>query len=262
VRRNADLALLAAATLLAAAVVELVASPWARALPGCFLVLFAPGYALTVMLFPAASLERLERALLALGLSIAIAIVGSVAVAETPARLDTRSWLGTFAAVTLAAAGAGAWRRSWRAEPSARPAASARPVLAWSSVFARAAMGCAVVALVAAAVAFARQPAANVTGYTLLWAVPKDAARGSFALGVTSDELQTTSYLLKATSGRRVVLERRLTLRPGETWRASGSVGTPGPLTTKVLDVVLYRLGSTALPYRHVDLSFGQELGA
>ena len=91
-------------------------------------------------------------------------------------------------------------------------------------------------------------------GFTLLWALPEDATRGAFTVGVRSDELATTAYVLTARSGTTVVLSRRITLRPGESWTATG---TRAPAIAQGLVVSLARATRPGTVYRRVHLALG-----
>ena len=153
--------------------------------------------------------------------------------------------------MTLAASGVAAWRRA-RLRPAGSAASTGARVAPLSP--ARLALTCAALALVVASLVLARQPASHVQGFTILWALPKDEARGAFAVGVKSDELRTTSYVLTAVSGTHVVLRRRVTLRPGESWSTSA---TRTPSIAKVLEVSLAKAARPATAYRRVHLALG-----
>lgn len=257
-RRSRDLQALAVLAVLALLVVSTTHESIVRAAPGCYLALFSPGYALSVALAPGRSVDRLERLLLSLGLSICACIVGALALTETPAHLSTGSWAIFLTATTLAASAIGAWRRRAQPSESGGGAGSFRRVigrhLPRPSTIGLAGFA---IALASAAVAIARLPASNVQGYTILWALPTDPAHGEFSVGMTSDELATTSYVLTATSGRKVVLQRRITLRPGESWQAKRTVGASASSASTVLEVSLRQAARPDIVYRHVSLTLG-----
>jgi hypothetical protein len=114
--------------------------------------------------------------------------------------------------------------------------------------------------MVVGAVLIARLPssAAHVRGFTALWAVPVSQADASFSIGIRSDELRTTSYRLVVSGAQRVAFHRRVTLRPGQQWLASGSFAGGLPSSTgEELRVALYRDDRPTVVYRRVYVTFG-----
>lgn len=258
-RDNLDLklvSLVAVAGLLAGLAID---EPAIRLLPAVFLVLVAPGYALSVVLFPEPR-EHAERWLLAIGASLSLDVLTGLVLDRTGLGLTARSWSITLAVLTLALV-AGAWQS--RADTTAEPY-SLEGGLTVPSLRGRAGIllaGGAVLALVIGAVLIARLPAssAHVRGFTLLWALPRKTAASTFGfrVGVRSDELRTTSYTLMGRTGGRVVFRRTLMLKPGRSWTARGSVGqsSPGFGFVEVVRFSLYRVGDLKAPYRQVFLS-------
>lgn len=259
-RRSRDLVTVAVLAVLAVVVVSTTHAPIARVAPGSFLALFAPGYALSAAFAPGRSLDPLERLLLSLGLSICACIIGAIALDATPAHLTAGSWSVVLTAITLTACAigiGGRLRRPSSGTEATGPAPDLR--LAARRCLRPGAIGlaCAAVGLTSTAVVIARLPAANVQGYTTLWTLPVGPGHGGFSVGVTSQELRTTSYVLTAKSGRRVVLRRRVTLGPGQSWQARGTVGTPSAGSATMLVVSLRKADRPGLLYRQVYLSFG-----
>jgi uncharacterized membrane protein len=134
------------------------------------------------------------------------------------------------------------------------------------------AVGLAVV-LAAVAVALARTPlpARGVTGYTTL-SLRQDGNRSSrVRIAVDSAELRTTSYRLEVRAGGRTAPGPRqpdgrystccaLTLRPGDAWDGVVDIGGV-PLKRRSLEVLLFRKGDGAVPYRRATLVLpGSEL--
>lgn len=232
---------------MAAVVVAATDDALVRAVPGILLVLFAPGYAFSVALLPERRGDAVERLLLALGSSLALAVAGAVALDQTVG-LTARSWCAALGAMTLASAAVGARRRRPRQRRSDGAGA------AWRIAPAAGAMACAACVFAATAIVIAQRPAGGVQGFTILWALPKDAARGDFAVGVRSDELRTTSYVLTARSGSTVVLLRRVTLRPGASWTATA---TRDPSIAQALEVSLEKSARPGVVYRSVHLALG-----
>ena len=73
-----------------------------RVLVGVPFVLVAPGYALQAAMFDPGSLGRTERAVLSLGLSIAVSIIAGLVLNLTPAGLNRDSWSLLLGAITAA----------------------------------------------------------------------------------------------------------------------------------------------------------------
>lgn len=85
----------------AMAAVDLNLGTLARVLLGVPLVLFLPGYALVSALFPTQVIPAVERLLLALGASIALAIVVGLALALMGVLLTPSSWTVALALLTM-----------------------------------------------------------------------------------------------------------------------------------------------------------------
>src|SRR5438067_5670942 len=110
--RSADIFVVAAITLVATVLALLVPPDIVfiriLTLP---LVLVLPGYALTSALFPGRSLGVPERLVFSLSLSLAIAILGGLALNLTPWGLGTDSWAVLVASITLVACAVALIRR-------------------------------------------------------------------------------------------------------------------------------------------------------
>lgn len=263
--RRADLdlkllALVAGAGLVAGLAID---QPGVRVVPAALLVLVAPGYALSLVLFPWPR-DPAERWLLAIGLSLAIAVVSGLGLYLVRIPLDSRSWSIALALLTLVLTAVARRRRVDRrreARPT-EPSTPPDPAVARSRLGLGLA-GAAVLALLVAAVLIARQPAgsAHVRGYSVLWALPGKTTGSSFrfTVGVRSAELRTQSYRLVGAVGGRVVYARQITLRPGTAWTGSGELRQPqaGLGFVEPVRLRLYRAGHLGVPYRHVFVSPG-----
>ena len=250
--RNRDLWLITALAA-AGAAVQLGPIPGAvRAVFGLPLVLACPGYALLCAFFPDRPAGWPERALLTVGLSLAVAILGAVALNTSLWGLQTAVWVGLFAGVTAVASLVGAARR----RTGQTAAASSVPgiALAWPQwmLFGLAAL------LTVGAVALARAPrsATKVLGYTLLWLVPDGQNANVVQLGLSSSELAVTQYrLLLTLDGGRTRNEQDITLAPVEKWERR--VVLPSGPDQGDVEAVLYRVnvpGAGAV-YRRALLS-------
>lgn len=252
-RREPDLAI---ALLVAVVAASAVHGPvWLRVLPGVLLAAVLPGYALAVALFPERRFEPFARAMLIVALSL-VATAATGLVVDRLTELRAESWGITLAALTAAAVLVAARRRhtlTARHEGLVRrwPGIPVRPLGLAAAVIG--------VVMTAGAVLIARLPAGSgsVQGYSALWATHGQGRAGGFVTGVRSSELRSSTYRLRAVSGRQVVLDRRFSLRPGSERRFSARVqlaqdGLPTDLT-----ILLYRGDAAAGPaYRRVTLSF------
>jgi uncharacterized membrane protein len=235
----------------AAITVMLTAVPVVRMVAALPLVLFLPGYAITVACLPRRSLDRVARLLVSLGLSVAITILLSLILYWLRISLQTMTWAIALATVTLIACGI-AWRRQLlvteeRSETSFSFDLSRRDVIL---------LGLAVV-IGGIAIGLARLPAPidNVTGYTSLWLIPaRDGQVASYEIGITSQEFETVTYRLQVMADGRVVQEwPELKLAPGETW--TSSIALPADrVNTGSIEAVLYRLDNPNAVYRQVKL--------
>jgi hypothetical protein len=247
-RRNLDLAVVALAAAFGAGVEAATSSPVAALVPGLLLALLAPGYAVAAALLPRTSGDRAERAMVVVGCGLAALVLTSVLLAAAGIRFDssrTDALLAvTFTCCAIAAARRGGEARSTRHLPRISPRAALAVVP--------------IAAMLAGAAVVARVPAKNVSGYTSLWVGPASSSpQGTFLVGVRSDETAVMSYLLTAREGGRVVLSKAVTLRPGQSWTASASIGTVTAGLTKTVEVRLVNQASPAKVYRHVYLTFG-----
>ena len=252
-RADLDLKLAAAAAVVGLVTVSAVDVVAVRALPALALVLIAPGYALSVALLPGPR-DRFERSLLAVGLSLCVDVVAIVILDRTPWGLTSRTeviFLGLF---TLAACwiafrrrGAGLWLApGTRTRPFAPSPRRLLPAVFLAAL---------AVLTVVASVVVARLPAgsAHVRGYTVLWGVHARPTDTSYSVGVRSAERRTVGFRLLGISGGRIVMQRRLVLRPGQEWTARARLGAPPLGGTGGLQILLYRDGQPGNPYRRVN---------
>ncbi len=221
-----------------------------RIVPGLLLALVLPGYAVSCALLPQRR-PASQRVLLALGLSLAVAVVTAVVLDRTPWGLSQRSWAVALAGVVVAASGFAFRKRVGPDPDSPRPLEG--PDRGVGRVAALA-VAMTIAGFAVAALALARLPvdSRQASGYTVLWTRPTSPATPRFIVGVASSERQATSYRVVALVGTRTVFERRIELAPGERWTAGGIVRPPSfPVVVRIL---LYRSDATAA-YRHVSLT-------
>jgi Protein of unknown function (DUF1616) len=224
-----------------AAVVTLDAPQPLRAVAACGLVLWAPGFALTMVVFVPGAIGGVERALLAFAASVALTAIPAILLEATGVRLDTASFLITGCVVTSLAAVPALLRLRPLTDVPGTPPGS-RPPLAPIAT----AIGIGLV--LAGAVVTARitpQPA-GIPGSSALAAT--SAGPVSMRAEVISAELETTAYRLTMSTGAGPVELARFTLPPGGSW--AKALDRPG---SKAIELSLYR-GAEQRPYRRVVL--------
>ena len=216
------------------------------------LVLVLPGYALTAVMFPRGSLGVLDRLVFSLGLSVAIVILGGLALNWTPFGLRASSWSVLLASITLGACVVALVRRQGRSVTgSARwgvriPGFTIRQGLLLGLA---AVIVCA--AIVVSSIGAAQQP---FPGFTQLWILPTGGAKTSNAvhLGVSNMELKAMQYrLIVNMDGKVVKVWPSIGLKSNEKWEATLVL----PQTEYVqVEALLYRAVAPTTIYRHVTL--------
>jgi hypothetical protein len=205
---------------------------------GLPLVLVAPGWLVSATIFRDRALDPVLHGLLAIGLSIAIAILTGLLLAALGLRLGEASFTAMAAGETAVAALA-----------AERSGAQLRvPRLAWTAT---ARLVTAAVAVSAVALATARiTPTAKpqtIKPYTALWA--ERQPRQTVRVGVMSGELSPTRYRLDVMAGKVRLTRLRLDLRPGQQWQ----VKLRGAGIHQRMRIELRR-GAEARLYREVDV--------
>lgn len=209
------------------------------------LVLVLPGYALQAAMLPGRGTSSVTHAVLTVGLSLTVSVLGGFVLNLTSVGLRAGSWSVFLGAVTLGASGVALWRGR----------SSDRPRFEWSepSFGARQAVLMALATvLVAAAFGIANQGAARPTSsVTELWILP-GAPPNTARIGVISEETAVVTYRLQLEAGGRTVREwPEIQLAPGQAWQTETAVpaasSSGGPVTA-----TLYRLDQSNQPYRHV----------
>lgn len=211
------------------------------------LVLALPGYAIVAAAFPGGAPGLAERAALSLGLSLAVAALGGLALHQAPAGLRAGPWAVLLGNITLVASLVALVRRARHPGP-ARPALS----LSWGQALAFGLAGL----LVCSALVVARDGALrrDATRFTQLWALPAGAAGDErVRLGVANMEGVTVRYRLELESGGGVVSSwPAIVLGPDQRWEEV--VALPPSSGTRAVEAVLYRMDDPGTPYRRVVL--------
>lgn len=253
VRRITDLFIVAAvaftAALLASLEIDYVLFRLVFGLP---LALFLPGYALCAALFPQPGPGKVERILLSLGISVAIASLGGLLLHWTPWGLSPGSWGLLLSGITGAACLLAVRRRTetrlYQDELEESPFVFDARQLA---LFGLAAL----VAVLAFGIARVPTSPDGLQGYTMLWLLPsaEDPAL-EVRLGILSQEFADTSYRLELKiDGKGAGEWPDIRLSPGQAWEAQVEIpaGTPGSAT---IEALLYQAGQPEAPYRKTRL--------
>jgi hypothetical protein len=228
--------------------------PVLRLLAGLPLVLVVPGHALVALAWPGQRLGMAERALLDLGLSLALAALSGLALNWTPWGLggvQAPLLLGLFSLAAIAVVARREPRVSWVAALGgwrSAPPRSHHVVLCGTAV-----------ALLAAAVAFSAWSAAQDRGpgFTQAWLVPR--AAGRLDLGLRNDQARADTYRLRLSAGGRTVREwPAVRLRPGQMWSATEAL--PGGAATGA-ELSVYRAEQPARVYRSLRVAPGGGAG-
>lgn len=236
--------LLVAAVAVAIGLADVDAGPL-RIVLGVPLALVLPGYALTEAAVSRRAVAGIERALLAVGLSLCLGATSVLLVNLLPYGVTRTSWLGVAGSVTVIASAVAARRRPPRAERPAKPRCF-RPSRGRS--MASIAGGALAAAVTVLAVVLAAHSANRDTGrgFTEL-AMVRASAGTSAHLSVTSQERGAERLTVTVTRAGVDLRAWALTLAPGEHWSRIVPIAESrarGPVEARV-----YRPG-LATPYR------------
>ena len=217
----------------------------ARAAVGAPLALLLPGFALTEACLSRGRLGGLERFVFTVGASLAITILGGVALHLTPWGIQPRAWALLLGSVTIGASVV-ALGRSRPDDVAPRRARGERngpaPVIPLALAGALA-LGAVIVATQGAR----RQP---VEDFTVLAIAPLAGEPAAVTISVHNREGTTTGYRLEARQAGAVTRAwPAIDLEPEERWEET--VVWPTPPSDPV-EVVLYRAAAPAEPYRRV----------
>jgi uncharacterized membrane protein len=234
----------------AAAVVILSSIGVVRAVEG-LLVLLVPGAALAWAILPT-DRPRLQVAILACGLSVALVPLGGLVMNLLPFGLGLVAWLGLGVLVLWIAA----LTPKGRAVRVHRPRLPALPPLRPVAIYGAAA----VLFLAAIAIARARTDPLFDEHFTQLWLVSV-AGEERPRVGIRNDEGVTTTYRVEIAAGDQVLQSWTDIVVPTDTeWTATLSNPVASGTTVQAR---LYVVGGAAEPYRMTTLSSlsGEALG-
>jgi hypothetical protein len=238
---------------------------WLRAVLVLPLVFFLPGYVLVAALFPGrgAGLRAEERAMLSIGLSLALVALGGLLLNQTPWGLQADSWAALLGLFTLAAAVVAVLRPP-RPAPGGSPQGTAEggggaaaPLRLLPPLGVRHGLAFAgAAAILTGAVAIAHQGAQAqrvATGFTQLWllpSAPSGTGSGALRLGLRNAEPRPETYSLRVTvDGVQTESWPAIVLAPGQTWETTVASAPQGEV-----EALLSRADAPQQIYRRVTL--------
>lgn len=244
---QADVVVTATVAILSAAAALVGAPTPVTAVLGIAL-LAAPGYVWVTILL-GSRVAGLERVAVAAGLSLAIPVLGGLALFAAGSGLTRVAWTGLIAEVTLAGdVVLFARRRTGRLAPFAWPPRRRRPPIRHVAAFG-AAVVVAVSAVALARVGVALEPR---TGFTQLWLTARAGHEHVADVGVRNHQGSTTRYRLVLSRHGGADITWSLTLANGQSWHHAVPDTGANAMTAD-----LYRLPDLGRPYRHVDIGVG-----
>jgi hypothetical protein len=252
-----------------------------RFVVGVPLVLFLPGYAISVAVVPDKALGEAERLVLSTGLSVSVAALGGLVLHWVPWGLDTGSWNVFLGGLAVVASLLAFERRARLARSNGERAAGldggsgpalrlhqrflvraglvqigrpapgrALPRFREASLFALAAL-LGSLAFWASSVRASHQ----VEGFTQLWILPAEHGLDDrVRIGVRSMELDQQEYGLRLLADGTAVIESRgVRLEPGQTWETVARLSS-ALSDSNLIEAEVYRESNPDVPYRRVVL--------
>lgn len=218
----------------------------ANALFALPLVLFVPGYAISLALFRKNTLTVAQLVLFSLGLSLAVVALGGLVLNYTPWGLQFNTWLFWSVGVSLIAS-AIAFLRGHEPLTVFSRGSFRRPPLRDLILLGFAGVS----VLVALGLSRIPAPPEGNLGYTALWVVPDQTRRPtSVDLGLLSSEFTATTYDLQLKMNSEVIQEwKDITLQPGARW--TGVAHLPPATGDEKVEAFLYRASNPNQIYRY-----------
>lgn len=250
-RRSFDLVVVVAITVLSVVLTLLRVSNVAiRTIFALPFALVLPGYALTAAMLSKCTLGGPERVAFSLGLSLAVAVLGGLALNWMPWGLRADSWVVLLGSVTLGASLVALLRRRdyLTVDPGRWNAGLHVHQVLLFGLAALVVVGAMVVARIGAL----RQ---HTPAFTQLWILSADETdQGAVRVGVRSMESPAKRYRLQVDVSGRVAREWPLIeLEPGQTWETTVVLPTEHS-EAETVEAVLYRLNAPEEAYRRVVL--------
>jgi hypothetical protein len=190
-----------------------------RGIAAAGMVLWAPGFVLTLAFFVPGAIGGLERALLAFAASVALTIIPAIVLEAGGVRIEMETFLVTACVVTSLAAVLALLRLRRPADLSAFPPAWRPPGVPIATTGSVAVLAICIAVILASAWGIARiTPEPTGIRGSSAFAVTSTDPR-SMRAEVISAELEDTTYRLTMSTGAGVTELARFTLAPGGSWR-------------------------------------------
>jgi hypothetical protein len=216
---------------------------------GIALTLVIPGYALGAALFRPGTLGTLERLLISVGMSVALAVLGGLALNLLPVGLQTVSWSLLLGGVALLALLVALIRR--HATPLEPLDLHLRPIQ-------MALLGGALTLMLAAAIISILGAAAQYSGSAAqLWMLPGAVVNEQQTVTIGVDNLGATPLegsLLVTLGGQVLETLPPLTLDSGAKWQSTLTLPRVSGTSPVLLEVQLQGIGISTSLTRHVSL--------
>jgi uncharacterized membrane protein len=245
---NRDLAAVAAAAIVCAAVVVTVPLTAMRTVFAVPLCLVLPGYALTAAGFARDRVRAPQLVMLVPALSLATLALGALLLNLVPGGLRVGSWTALILVVVLGASGLAIARRVSGDAPTRRRLHRVRPRDAILLIVG--------IGTVCGGLVLSRIPlsAPNALGYTTLWMLSNGTPQApAVEVGVISAEKRQSAYrlVLRTSFGSSAVVASNLVLKPGGKTEFEVPLTKPASGLPSLITADLYQTGSASV-YRHV----------
>ena len=229
---------------------------------GLLLVFVAPGYIISVALFPESTWSFMERTILTMGLSLAVSVLGGIILYAMKIPLLAETWALFYGSIILVMGAIAIIRRLIKEYPARRK--SDRAPESHTHLMPRpgqlALFGLAVLIFLSAMVL--AQNVARVypdTEIVQLWMLPGESSAGpSVRIGAMVNGSAPEEYSLWLERGGYTVQTwPHLTFEPDKRWEITVQVN-PNMPGTGPIEAFLYRYDQPTIPYRHVTLWMDQ----
>ncbi len=224
---------------------------------GLLMITLVPGYALVQAAFVGRSFSLIEKAMLSLGLSLVLTVLGGLLLNQTSWGLQPGSWAAWVGGLTLVACGVALLRRE---QPFLLGSSFSPRRFSFGFSGGQMLMVSLATIMVVGAVIVARNGAEEIhTTVTQFWLLPASSTNSdSLKLGITSTEIVPVDYRLELKAGDKVIQEwPTLKLEPNANW--VNTINLPTDLGQgQKIDAFLYRLDAPNKIYRQTTFWTGQ----
>lgn len=229
---------------------------------GLLLVFVAPGYIISIALFPESTWSFMERTILTMGISLAVSVVGGIILYAMKIPLLPESWALFYGAIIFFIGSIAIIRRLIKHYPARRKTDKAPESHAHLMPNPRQLGLFALAALIFLSAMILAQTMAKYypdTEIVQLWILPaENSSTPSIRLGAMVNESAPREYSIWLQRGGYTVQTwAHVTLQPGERWETVVQVN-PNMSGTGPLEAFMYRYDQPSIPYRHVLLWMDQ----